>query len=104
MCYNDSMKIKNRKNGCVVVRIGMETITYFHRCDQNNVIPRVKEKVKMLVDDGIDFDYVVGYPRDGDPVVAVNSKYSDHWDEEGRFPELFEQEPETAKGTDKVAV
>jgi hypothetical protein len=96
------MKIDNPKNrnGCIGIRIphisipgeapGTRGIT------KQNARQKVQERILSLKNKGIDFDYVVAYPEDGDPVLVVNKKFGNDWQEKGFFPELFQQTEEKA--------
>lgn len=98
------MKPKNLKNGYLTARIGHSTLNSYRALNSKNVQQKVIEHVQMLYQRGIDWAYVVGYPTDGDAFLAVNKKFGADWQHELFFPELFEQEPEKIKATDKVAV
>lgn len=92
------MKIKNLKNGYIKIRMNPSTtFNEYKSITKHNVQQKVLECVLMLHKKGIDFGYVIGYPKDGDAFLAVNKKFGNDWQQKGFFPELFQQTEEAAQ-------
>ena len=92
------MKINNPKNGYITIRTDPSTtINEYKAVTKHNVQQKVLECMLMLHKKGIDFGYVVGYPKDGDAFLAVNKKFGNDWQQKGFFPELFQQTEEAAQ-------
>ena len=83
-------KIKNPKNGWIQIRTKHSTLNLYKAVDKQNVQQKVLECMLMLKNKGIEFGYVVAYPKDGDAFLAVNKKFGTDWQQRGYFPELFE--------------
>jgi hypothetical protein len=90
------MKVDNPRNGFIKIRTQFSTHNFDTAVTKQNARQKVLERILMLKNKGIDFDYVVAYPEDGDPVLVVNKKFGNDWQEKGFFPELFQQTEETA--------
>lgn len=92
------MKVKNLRNGYIIIRTDPSTtINEYQAVMKHNVQQKVLECLTMLHKKGIDFGYVVGYPKDGDAFLAVNKKFGNDWQQKGFFPELFQPTEEVAQ-------
>jgi hypothetical protein len=78
-------KVKNPRNGQVVIRIGQNV---FHMPTDGTgkaVTDLMYKQMKKIISAGGDFDYVAGYPKVGDAFVAVRKGMRPE-----QFPELME--------------
>lgn len=88
------MKVNNLRNGFITIKTQFSTLNEYKAVTKHNVQQKVLESMLMLRKKGIDFAYVVGYPKDGDAFLAVNKKFGNNWQQKGFFPELFQQREE----------
>ena len=84
-------KVKNLQNGYITVRIGNNSIYDYAELTKENVHKKLMDHAVMLGKRGIEYAYIVGYPTDSTPILAVHKKFGKDWEEQGLFPELFEE-------------
>jgi hypothetical protein len=88
------MKSYNPRNGFIKIRTQFSTLNEYKAVTKQNAQQKVLECMLMLQNKGIEFCYVVAYPKDGDAFLAVHKKFGDDWQEKGFFPELCQQTEE----------
>lgn len=79
------MKIHNPRNGTVVVRIGRSSFTLATTGTSQAVRAKMMDQMVKITQAGGTFDYVAGYPRTGDALVACRKGQRPE-----QYPELME--------------
>jgi hypothetical protein len=79
-------KIKHPHNGLVVIRIGRNTFNFPTDGTGKSVSAKMLTQMRKIKQSGGSFDYCVGYPKDGDAILAVRKGMRPE-----QFPELMEQ-------------
>jgi len=79
------MKIRNPRNGSVVIRIGRSTFNFVTDGSESAVKAKMLEQMIKINQAGGDFTYCAGYPKTGDAYVAVQKGCTPE-----QFPELME--------------
>ena len=78
-----SYTIKNPRNGNVVIRIGQNTFNLSTTGSEQAVKTKMMEQMVKITQAGGSFDYVAGYPKTGDALVACRKGMRPE-----QFPEL----------------
>lgn len=79
------MKIRNPRNGSVVIRIGNKTFNLITDGSIQSVKAKMMDQMVKIHQAGGTFDYVAGYPKTGDAFVACRKGSVPE-----QFPELME--------------
>lgn len=79
------VKIKNPRNGSIVIRIGASTFHLPTNGSESAVKSKMMEQMVKITQKGGSFDYVAGYPKTGDALVACRKGMRPE-----QFPELLE--------------
>lgn len=83
----NTVKIKNPRNGSVVIRIGSSTFNFTTDGTGSAVTAKMMDQMVKIKQAGGDFDYCAGYPKKGDAFIAIRK---------GRRPEQFPELMEAA--------
>lgn len=84
-------KIKNPRNGSVVIRIGSSTFNFTTDGTGSAVTAKMMDQMVKIKQAGGDFDYCAGYPKKGDAFIAVRKGMRPE-----QFPELMQSHKEAA--------
>jgi len=79
------MKIRNPRNGSVVIRIGRSTFNLITDGSDAAVKSKMMDQMVKITQAGGTFDYIAGYPRRGDALIACKKGFVPE-----QFPELME--------------
>tara|TARA_B100001287_G_scaffold276783_1_gene289455 strand:- start:22531 stop:22800 length:270 start_codon:yes stop_codon:yes gene_type:complete len=88
------MKPYNPRNGFIKIRTRFSTLNEYKAVTKQNAQQKVMDCMLMLMNKGIEWGYVVAYPKDGNAFLAVHKKFGNDWQQKGFFPELFQQTEE----------
>ena len=72
--------VRNPHNGAVVIRIGGSQFNLMTDGSEKSVKAKIMEQLLKITQAGGSFDYIAGYPKKGDALVACKK---------GMVPEMF---------------